>query len=179
MKEIAVLGFAVLRFGVKLQIPFFLLHHLGSQNCYRLVDSEEEKDRRRSYSRVVYRVRNSCSKTMCDLTIIPENYQARIRPLHEAHQHAAYCVHHQALELVLLCGSCASGGKDCDVEFHITHFVGFGNTFNGRSLRERLKENKQTVYSCFFFSFSCSSTWSSDSAPGPVAPLFDAWCLAP
>jgi hypothetical protein len=48
---------------------------------------------------------------MCELTIIPENYQARIRPLHEAHQHAACCVHHQALELVLLCGSCASGAK--------------------------------------------------------------------
>jgi hypothetical protein len=37
-------------FGVKLQIPFFLLHNLVSQNCYRLVDSAEEKDRRRSYS---------------------------------------------------------------------------------------------------------------------------------
>jgi hypothetical protein len=60
---------------------------------------------------------------MCDLAIIPENYQAIICPLHEAHQHAACCVHHQALELVLLCGSCASGRKDCDVEIHITHFV--------------------------------------------------------
>ncbi len=54
------------------------------------------------------------------MCVISPLSQKTICPLHEAHQHAACCVHHQALELVLLCGSCASGRKDCDVE---THFV--------------------------------------------------------
>ncbi len=102
---------------------------------------------------VVYRVRNSCSKTMCDLTIIPENYQAMICPLHEVHQHAACCVHHQALELVLLCGSCASGCKDCDVEIRITHFVVL-ETFSMKNLWERDWRKTNKLYILAFSSAS-------------------------